>query len=238
MPAGVEFAGFSPRARRFFADLIRNNNKDWFQEHRQLYEQEVLEPSRALVSALGPRLKKFAPQVNADPRVNKSLFRLNRDTRFSHDKSPYKDHLGIWFWEGPGARMDCSGFYFQLDPGGVMLAAGMHCFPRALLDPYRQTVGDAKQGAALVKAVAKVEGAGPYQVGGEHYKRTPRGYASDHPRARWLRHNGLYAMLSLPDPPEELLGPGLLDWCQEHFARLAPLHQWLLQLTNQAHAQV
>jgi len=119
------FNGFSGRTVEFFKELAVNNNKVWFEEHRQDYETYVLKPARSFIEGMGQLLSSVSPGVHADARVNKSLFRINRDTRFSKDKSPYKTHLGIWFWEGDGPRMECSGYYFHLEPHKLMLAAGI-----------------------------------------------------------------------------------------------------------------
>jgi uncharacterized protein (TIGR02453 family) len=224
-----KFQGFSPQAIKFWRDLTRHNNRAWFEENKTLYQREVLEPSRALVSAMGGPLKKLAPLVNAEPKVNQSLFRIYRDVRFSKDKSPYKTHLGLWWWEGPGPRMECSGFYFQLEPPTVMLAVGMHRFPKFLLPAYRQAVADDKLGRALERAVKKVRQAG-YEVGGQGYKRVPRGFDPEHPRGELLKHDGLWAAYET-DIPEEIHTADFPAWCLPHFRAMAPLHQWLLELT-------
>ncbi len=67
----------------FFAELATNNEKPWFEAHRSDYQIYVIEPSRDFVIALGKRLRELAPNIMADPRVNKSIFRIYRDTRFS-----------------------------------------------------------------------------------------------------------------------------------------------------------
>jgi len=224
-----EFQGFTPQTVKFFSDLKKHNGKSWFQERKALYDSEVLAPSRDLVTAMGGRLQKIAPLVNADPRVNKSLFRIYRDVRFAKDKSPYKTHLGLWFWEGPGPRMECSGFYFQMDPPKVMLGVGIYCLPKFLLGPYRQAVADPELGAALDRAVAKVSKAG-YTVGGLKYKRVPRGFDPEHPRGELLKHDGLWAAYEAEIPPE-LYTAGLPGWCLPHYRAMLPLHQWLLELT-------
>ena len=229
MAEASKFQGFSRGTVKFFEGLGRNNRKAWFEEHKAQYENEVLTPSREFVGALGQGLKKLAPLVNADPRVNKSLFRIYRDVRFSPDKSPYKTHLGLWFWEGPGPRMECSGFYFHLEPPNLMLAVGMHIFPPHLLAPYRRAVADPKLGAALARAVKKVRAAG-YEVGGVKYKRVPRGYDPEHPRGELLKHDGLWAAYEAPAPPEFFTGE-LPGWCLPHYRAMLPLHQWLLELT-------
>jgi uncharacterized protein (TIGR02453 family) len=220
------FSGFSQKTEKFWRELKKNNNKDWFDQNRALYDTEVVAPAREFVTAMGARLKKIAPDIRALPQVNKSLFRINRDTRFSHDKSPYKTHMGLWMWEGAGPRMECSGFYFHLEPPGVMLGVGIHIFPKNLLDTYRDAVADDKTGPALVKILGQIESTGDYGVGGEFYKRVPRGFDPDHPRADLLRYNGLAAYISTKIP-EEFYSPALVDWCFKHFKVMAPLHAWL-----------
>ncbi|RJX32715.1 MAG: DUF2461 domain-containing protein [Desulfarculus sp.] len=230
--AAQGFQGYSPQTVRFFAELARYNNKTWFDEHRQVYESQVQAPSRDLVVDLGRLLGTLSRGVQADPRVNKSLFRINRDTRFSKDKTPYKEHLGLWWWEGPGGRMECPGFYFQLQPPQVMLAVGMHCFPDKLLPAFREAAADPRRGPALAKAVGQVQQAG-YQVGGEHFQRVPRGYAADHPRAELLKYNGLYAWREAEIPPQFYTAE-LPDWCLPHYRAMLPIHKWLLALVRQA----
>ena len=114
MPEEQIFQGFTRETVRFFVDLKTNNNKQWFEQHRMTYETQVLEPAKAFVRAMAPRLKTISQNIIAVPKINKSLFRINRDTRFSLDPSPYKTNLGIYFWEGGPSRLECSGFYFHV----------------------------------------------------------------------------------------------------------------------------
>ncbi len=79
----MSFTGFPPEALKFFAELSINNEKPWFEAHRSDYDNYVIEPSRDFVIALGERLRELAPNIMADPRVNKSIFRIYRDMRFS-----------------------------------------------------------------------------------------------------------------------------------------------------------
>jgi len=79
------FQGFSKETIAFFRGLKRNNNRQWFESHHEVYKDCVLEPAKAFVVALGRRLKEISPHIVAVPKINKSIFRLNRDTRFSYD---------------------------------------------------------------------------------------------------------------------------------------------------------
>jgi uncharacterized protein (TIGR02453 family) len=103
---GMVFKGFGHTTRDFFVGLRDNNSKAWFEEHRDRYEAGVCEPAEAFIGELGPRLAERYPGMRWDTRRNGagSLMRINRDIRFSPDKRPYKENLGIIFWMGNGAK--------------------------------------------------------------------------------------------------------------------------------------
>ena len=221
----ADFNGFSKDLVQFFKNLEKNNSKQWFDKHRNEYEDCVLFPSREFVVAMGKRLRKIAPEVNAIPQVNQSLFRINRDTRFSKDKSPYKTCMGIWFWEGRRKRMECSGFYFHHEGDRLLIGAGIKTFTKPLLEKYRPAVVDKNLGRELVTAVKKVTAKG-YAVGGKHYKRIPRGYDESHPNAEFLLFNGLHASLD-EKIPKQFYSDAIIDYVFTHHRNMAPIHYWL-----------
>jgi uncharacterized protein (TIGR02453 family) len=228
------FQGFPKQALQFLHGLRDHNSKLWFEQHKAEYEATIMVPSRAFVVEMGRRLKTISPGIIAVPQVNGSLFRINRDTRFSKDKSPYKTNIGIFFWEGQGTRMECSGFYVHLEPEALMIGAGIYMFPQPLLERYRKAVVDPHMGAALAEAVRTVdpEAFGPSACapGVERYKKVPAGYDASHPNAELLRNKGLTAGFE-STPPPELHGPELVPYCLERFKHLAPIHHWLIALT-------
>lgn len=219
------FQGFPKQLVKFFEDLKKNNNKEWFETQRQNYENHVKEPARAFVVEMGKRLRTIAPDINAVPKVNQSLFRINRDTRFSKDKSPYKTNLGIWFWEGRRKRMECSGFYFHFEEGKIMLGTGMRIFSPEYLKKYREAVVNKSNGPKLVEAVNKVSKQG-YIIGVKYYKRVPHNYDADHERAVFLMHNGLTAMVD-EKVSKDFFSSSILDYAFSHFKNMSPIHQWL-----------
>src|SRR5215470_10450113 len=180
------------------------------------------------IEGLAPRLRKIEPDISVEPRVNGSIMRINRDIRFSKDKSPYKDHLDMWFWTGDRKGWDASGFWFRLTPDRLMLGAGMHRFEPQALARYRAAVRDARKGAALAAVVAKLRKAG-YEVGSELYKKVPAGVAADHPRAALLRHGGLHAGWE-GKHPAELRRAAFLDFAEKHFRAVSSVHLWLRQM--------
>jgi len=225
------FSGFPQETCSFLKNLEKNNSKSWFEEHRRDYEALVLGPAQRFVTAMGNRLTALSPAIHADPRTDKSIFRIHRDIRFSKDKSPYKTHLGLWFWEGSRPRMECSGFYFHLEKDRLMAGTGLYMFPKDLLKLYRDAVVDDTKGPLLSKAMKTVSKRGNYSFGEIAYKKTPRGYDPAHPRSGLLLYNGLYAGIESA-VPEELFSADLVEYCFRHFKNMYPLHQWLLGITG------
>lgn len=223
------FSGFTKDTVRFYTALRKNNNRDWFEKNRAVYDDHVLAPAKLFVTAMGERLKRIAPRVVAVPAVNKSIFRIHRDTRFSLDPAPYKTHLGIYFWDGARPKMESAGFYFQLEPPHVYLGGGMYMIPDSLLERYRQAVIDRKRGAELGRIVAALRAREGFSVEGGHYKRVPAGFDPGHPNAALLKHKGLFAGFETKIP-EALYSARLVDYCFERFEPVEPLNRWMMRL--------
>jgi len=229
MSATAGFNGFSKDTLRFFNELKENNNRIWFEGHRKLYETAVMAPSRAFIEAMGNRLRTIVPKLTAVPKVNKSLFRLNRDTRFSLDPTPYKTNLGIIFWEGKKPRMECPGFYFHLEPPKVLLGGGYYYFVDQALARYRKAAVDPKLGRELAGIAAEILKRKGWELGGRHFKRVPQGFDAAHPNVDLLKHNGLYAGWE-GRIPKEFYSADLIEFCFERYASILSLHRWLVKV--------
>jgi uncharacterized protein (TIGR02453 family) len=223
-----EFSGFPRETARFLADLEKNNDKAWFDAHRADYDAFYVAPALAFVSAVGPRLRKISPSVVCEPRINGSLFRINRDVRFSKDKRPYKHHIDLWFWHGARKGWDAPGFFFRMYSDRLILGAGMHKFEKPKLDAFRSAVIDARAGRALAKVADDVRAAGPYIVGGASRKTVPTGFDPDHARAEFLLHEGLWAELDTK-PGKIVERAEFVDFCSGHFSAMWPVSRWLLK---------
>ncbi len=219
------FAGFPKETVKFIRQLSKNNNKQWFDQHRADYEEHYIAPAKAFVEAIAPGLKKIDSGLQAEPKVNGSIFRINRDIRFSKDKTPYKDHLDLWFWSGDKKGWDTTGLFFRITPKNLVLGAGMHKFEKQALANYRDAVADDKSGKELAKLAAKLTKAG-YRLTEPSYKKVPRGFDPEHPRAELLKNNGLAAMLETKHPAE-LHTPKFPAFCLKHFKAVAAVNTWL-----------
>lgn len=212
---------------RFFRGLKKNNNKAWFEAHRPEYENAVREPLRALIQDMDQRFRKFAPEIGGDPK--RSMFRINRDIRFSKDKSPYKTHAGCWFNHrmanskvGSEAAGGSAGFYFHLEPGTSMVAAGLWMPARPQLDKLREAIAeDHKAFDRMTKTLKRYGGLDDYAK----LKRMPRGYDENHPAAEWLKLQSFTTSRRLTD--SQVAGSRLPAILEKEFAAMLPLVRWL-----------
>jgi uncharacterized protein (TIGR02453 family) len=232
-PAVNTFAGFPQEGLDVLAGLAADNTREYFDAHRATYESALLEPAKAFVVALGEQLRSsVSPGIRAEPRVNGSILRINRDTRFSSDKRPYKDHLDLWLWEGEGPSRERPGYFMRLRPATATIGVGMHRFDRPVLEAYREAVGEEVPGRELEEAIARsTELAGVVVGGGDAYKRVAHGYTADHPRADLLRHGALYVSGDW-DLPAEVSTAGFAPWVAERLERMAPVERWLTKVID------
>lgn len=221
------FEGFPDGTLRFLRGLAKNNSKAWFDAHRSDYDAFYVDPAKSFVESIGPRLQKVSKTIRYEARVNGSLFRINRDVRFSKDKTPYKAHLDLWFWEGDRRGWESPGFFFRLAPTKLILGAGMHQLSKEQLGTYRDAVVDERSGKALTKVAEQLRRTG-YEVGGATRKTVPRGFDPSHPRASLLLHEGLFATRE-SDVPRSVGAPNFVDECIAHFRAVAPVSKWLAE---------
>ena len=227
-PPTDAFEGFSPALLEFLRDLEKNNDKNWFDAHRADYEGLYLEPAKRFVTAMGPGLRKISKHLRAEGRVNGSIMRIHRDTRFSKDKTPYKTGLFLLFTEGDGPMKQGAGFGLHVNATGLGMMGGMFGFDDAQLVRFRKAVVDEKAGRALERAVREVARAG-YGLSAPHYKRVPRGFDKDHPRADLLRQRALFASHEESPVPGTLFGPEAVEYCLDRFEAMRPVQKWLVE---------
>lgn len=226
---GEGFVGFPSAGISFLQELGRNNNRDWFEAHRSTYEECVRAPALELVAALGTRVAAAFPPVTYRAGGNGgSLMRINRDTRFSADKRPYKTQVAMIFVPEAKSKMAVPGFGLQITTECAELVVGQFAFDPGQLEAFRRAVLDPTAGAALTQTAERIAQAGAYPLGGQQLKRVPSGYDSDHPMAEWLKFKGFHVFA--PTIPLEVVAtPGLVDAAMHHFHAMAPIWSWLME---------
>lgn len=202
----MSFSGFPVAALDFYDDLEQDNTKTFWEKHKHVYQESVLEPMKALTGAL-------AEEFGAA-----KIFRPYRDVRFARDKTPYKTAQGAFVGVAPE-----TGFYVQISAAGVRTGAGSYHLEPARLAHFRADVAHEIHGPRLEQILAGLDG---YEIGGDTLKTTPRGYDKEHPRIELLRHRSLTAGRLIGFEPvihtAELLEVVRADW-----RTLAPLVDWL-----------
>jgi uncharacterized protein (TIGR02453 family) len=186
-------AAFRPTLFRFLEELSTHNDREWFAANKARFESDVRDPMLAFIRDVGVPLTRISRHVVADPRpVGGSLFRIYRDTRFSKDKTPFKTHVAAHFRHRAARDVHAPGFYLHLEPGRVLLGAGLwHPDPATLL-AVRQAI--ARNGAAWKRAVGSPAFRRVCRLEGESAKRPPRGFDPGHPAIDDLRRKDFVAM--------------------------------------------
>ena len=170
----MTFRGWPAEAFDFYVELEGNNDRAWWQAHRDVYDRAVREPFEELVDAVEGEFGRMR------------MFRPNRDTRFSKDKSPYKTAAAAMSETEGGAA-----YYVQLSADGLFVGAGMYLMAPDQLQRFRAALVDDRDGGAIERVVDDLAGAG-YEVGAaETLKTAPRGWDRDHPRTELARRKGL-----------------------------------------------
>jgi len=206
-------ASFSPAFFSFLEELAANNRREWFQAHKERYEDEVKDAALRFISDFGPPLREISPHFTADPRpVGGSLFRIFRDTRFAKDKTPYKTHVGIQFRHKLGKGAHAPGFYLHLAAEEVWAGAGIWHPDSSTLGRIRDAiVADPtawERAVTATRAATLPAGAGPYELGGDALARPPRGYDRDHPSIEDLKRKDFFVRARFR--PSDALAPGFL----------------------------
>ena len=194
MPA--RFPGFPPEALAFLRDLDRNNDRDWFQPRKAIYDEKVKQPLCKLVEALNDDLARFAADYRTD--ASKAVYRIYRDTRFSNDKTPYKTHASASFYNRSLGKHVAACYYFHVSPRELLIGGGLWApGARELLAVRRRISEDpgALRSILADKTFRGLLGA----MTGERLKRPPKGFSADDPALDLLLHEQFLAAAQL-DP--------------------------------------
>lgn len=191
------FDGFPREGIGFLKRLKRNNNRPWFEKHKQEYESSIKLPMQSLIASLHPHFQRFAPEFDINPK--RSLFRIYRDVRFSKDKTPYKTHAAAHFvLRGKPKGVEGSGYYLHIEPGEVFIGGGIYMPDNDQLKKIRSAIADhSGQFLSIVRLpkFKKIFG----KLEGEKLQRVPKGYEPDHPMAEWLKHKQFFVWIEWPE---------------------------------------
>jgi uncharacterized protein (TIGR02453 family) len=211
-----------PSTLKFLKDLKKNNNKAWFDANRKQYENAKMDFA-ALVDALINATATFDSAVST-LKAKDCMFRINRDVRFSKDKSPYKSNMGAYMNPG-GKKADTPGYYFHCEPGQSFAAGGLYVPAPDVLAKVRQEIDyNFEEWKKIVdnktfkKHFGKVDGI-------EMLSRPPKGYTADNPAVEFLKMKSF--IVSRPLTDSDLLHKNLVKEITRSFELLKPMTDFL-----------
>lgn len=219
-------AYFTQDLFQFFTELQQHNEREWFQANKARYEDSVKEPFLQLLSDLAEPFQHSIPHYTIDARaVGGSMFRINRDTRFSHDKSPYKTHVAAHFVHAElGKKAVAPGFYINLGPDGCFIGGGIWQPPTPVLTHIRQAIVAEPDRWQHIKQQGTT-GMGCTMMSSESLKKVPAGFPIDHRFADDLRRKDFGLSHALSN--EEVLGDDLINTLLTRFQCVSPMVQFL-----------
>lgn len=234
----TSFDGFSRDLPKFLAELGANNSKAWFDDHRRQYEDLYLEPAKSFVAAMAAPLSKVLAGTKAEPRVNGSIMRINKDVRFSKDKTPYKPHLSLVFPVADVFDRKAPAFWFRISASQLHLGCGMMDFGPNGLKAYRDIIADAKGAKGFAAVIDKAGKAGGWERSTPRYKTVPRDYPkvkeAGGVQADLIRHSGFHMGATLAHPAELFSSKAPQHICAK-YKSVAPVTKWLVDAVGTAH---
>lgn len=212
---------FTPKSLSFLRSLKRHNDREWFRERKDQYEEHLKAPMLAVIAQLAEDFQEFAPELVASP---KCIYRIYRDTRFSEDKTPLKTNIAASFpWRGLH-RHQGAGLYMEVAPGWVWVGGGMYAPETSQLAAVREHIaGNHKRLRAIVESPGFRKTVGALE--GQKLQRVPRGFDKAHPAAEYLRHRQFLAAKEFP--AEFATDPKCYAGVLNVFRQVAPLVRFL-----------
>lgn len=216
------FQGFTDETFEFFLGIKLNNNREWFEAHRGEYERFVRAPMLALIESVNPALQEMDPEL--DTRPNRVLSRIHRDTRFSKDKTPYRDYLWFVYRHAEEGLAETCGVYFDLSATHAHWGCGFYHVRRNVMDRLRALCVHTP--SRVLEAVGSPDFQARYTLEGEDYKRMSIPEAVPEALRPLYTKKGLYAEHALSDW-SLLYKPELAQVLAEDFRLLTPLYRLL-----------
>lgn len=226
----MAFQGFADPTAKFFKQLAKNQDRAWFQAHKAELEAGWQEPMGELLAEVRKGVDSAYKHCDLD---EPKQFRIYRNMRFSKDKTPYKTHVGGLIptkRQGKVTEVPMA-IYVHVGEPESFAAAGHYMMDARMLERFRAAIADDKRGRELDKILNALTKKGFVVRSHDSYKRVPKGYDPEHPRAEHLKRRGL--TVTFPALPKGILSSAKLGaWLVTHAKAAAPLVEWLVFATH------
>ena len=207
----------------FVSGLQKNNDREWFNNNRKLYDAARMN-FESFIQALIESISGFEPILKG-LEAKSCIYRINRDTRFSNDKSPYKTNFGAFIVRGGRKNGDkFAGYYIHVEPGKSMIAGGAYMPPSPWLASIREKITEHPQ---LIKEILDEKDFRKYfkELEGEKLKKAPKGFPTDHPEIELLKYKSYLAVNEISD--NQVLDSLYLDYVVKNIRAMKPLNDFL-----------
>ncbi|MDR1486639.1 MAG: DUF2461 domain-containing protein [Deltaproteobacteria bacterium] len=223
---------------RLLACLENCTDRKWYKDNKDKIEKNIIEPARELVTSVGAILNsRVKKEVIADPKIDRSIYRLHRDTRFSSDKSPYKGHLGlIWWSDYPEGKLESPCFYFQISSNRWIWSVGCYAFPPDMLKAYRDVLLDFDRFLEFQSITVSLSLKAGFNQPDPDIRTVPAGFKKNSYYQEWCNHTGLYTWRENTNEAE-LFSSDAADIIAKNLLIGADLYHWLVNLRENSWAQ-
>lgn len=219
-----KFMGFSRQGLQFLVDVREQNSKEWFDAHRACYDETLLLPTRSLVEALTDTMLLIDKEFGVKPAIGKTISRLNRDTRFSRDKSRYRSRIWITFKRTSKDWKDAPVYFFEIAPDAYRYGIGYYSASRQTMDVFRELINRDPQRFLQVSDCCKY----PFELCGDSYKR-PLVKDQAENIAQWYNRKS-FAVMHTSYDIEALFSAEIAGELAQGFLALAPLYHYLMEV--------
>ncbi len=220
-------AWFTPDFNKFFKDLAKNNNKEWFDTNRKRYESSVKRPFEAFVGEAIARIAKHDKSITIEPK--EAIFRINKDIRFSKDKTPYKLEASAIISAAGRKDHSVPGIYFAFGPEAVKFYGGCYQPEKEQLYAIREAI--MKDGKGFRKAISGKPFVTLFKsVQGEANKVLPPEFKAHAAKEPLIANRQFYVGAELP--AKLVSDPKLMDALMDHWLAMCPFNQWLSKAMN------
>lgn len=215
---------FSKDTIKFLKELSKNNNRSWFNDNKQRYENFVRTPSLAFIEDIGQELPKLSPHFRVIPKkIGGSLMRIYRDIRFSKDKTPYKTNIGINIRHVTATDMHGPCYYFHVEENRCFAGCGIWRPDSKRLRKIRECIDENPR--TWLKAINDKKYKQQFTIGGSTLTNPPRGFSKDHELITDLKRKDFVASYDFDH--DLLLSPDLLEQTIQSYAKASPFMRYL-----------
>jgi len=220
---------FTSNTLDYLIEVKKNNSKEWYEANKQRYNDVLLTPLKQLVSELTETMTAIDPAFETEPRVDRTISRIYRDTRFSKDKSLYKNRMWITFKKKGQDKVDFPTFFFEISPDGYFFGMGFFSASVKSMNAIREKINRDEKG--FLKLVRQLERSEIFQLEGESYKRGKyEGNSED--VAKWYNRKNVY-LISYSKTVDDLFTEQLVDQLKQGFQSLAPMYRFFVDALNE-----